>query len=508
MNKNNELFSLVRSLSKSEKRYFKLQASVFRENNLLIILFDILERQKVYDEKEVLNEFKKRKKSKQLSVVKNRLSTLILKSMRAYNVSRSVEHRLNVMFQNIYFLIEKKLWNQSEKEIRKVIQLATVHEKYFYLSEALDTLLSYYDLKDKPAIHIQKREILEKIQNTDKYLYMKDILFGAIEETGTVVRNQSGLKKIRSLISNDLFKYEKFAVTHRSKMNFFLARFFYFRAIGDVKATYDVARRLVLYLESQPEFIHENPVAYRTALNNYIVSQLDRKKFDDFFDSIEKMKSIASRFPKADNPVFAAAVQLRVYELLIDYYACTFKYQQGIGLIPEIERWLDHAEMRNEAGHEITLYSIVAKLFFVVSKYQDTIKWSNKILNQSSEFYAIAKDIHGFARIMDLLSHYEMRNMDLLEHRVRSAKRFLQKEGRHFKIEGEIILFFKNEVLKTTNEPQLKKAFKLLKERLVKLFRDPLERQFLFYFDITAWIESKLENKSFADVLREKSKGE
>ena len=48
--------------------------------------------------------------------------------------------------------------------------------------------------------------------------------------------------------------------------------------------------------------------------------------------------------------------------------------------------------------------------------------------------------------------------------------------------------------------------FKQLKLALEPVVKDPLEEKFLVYFDIMSWLESKIENKKFADVVKSKLK--
>ncbi|MBI2269246.1 MAG: hypothetical protein HYU69_02695 [Bacteroidetes bacterium] len=504
MSKNSELFNLVKSLSSSEKRYFKLQASVFRENDSLLSLFDLLDRQQKYDAKEVLKEFKSKKKDKQLSDTKNRLNNLILKSMRAYNVARSVDNQLNVMFQNINFLLQKKLLRQAEMELLKVERLATLHEKFNYLLEAIGLRWNYFntDVKTMYATH---EEVIRKINNAAQYHLMLGTLAEAIAKTGTVVRDQNKIKKIKQSVNNPLFKDERKAFTNYSKIYYFLTQFFYYRTIGDMRSAYKMSARFVKYLEDQPAFINQNPNAYRSALNNYLVSQLDNRKFNDFYECIDKLRLIADNYPNANNHEFVNAVQLRVFELMMEYYLVTMQLNEGMRLIPEIESWLDQLKAVREPGIEITICMSIVQLLFMASKYTDALKWLNRILNQSHENYAIVKDVHALARIMDLLIHYEIENVDLLEYRLRSAERFLVKEERHFKFESEIILFFKKNLHQFSEKDRMKKELNILKDKLNKIVKDPLEQQFLNYFDFNSWIESKILDRPFAEVLQEKT---
>jgi hypothetical protein len=53
---------------------------------------------------------------------------------------------------------------------------------------------------------------------------------------------------------------------------------------------------------------------------------------------------------------------------------------------------------------------------------------------------------------------------------------------------------------------ELRIGFSELKAQLEELQHDPYERQTLSFFDIISWLESKIERKSFAEIVRKKMK--
>ena len=88
ISKSSELFSLVKSLSKAEKRNFKLYAN---RNHLkgqlkFIELFEILEKAETFDKKQILKQLKGVPESK-LPNLKRHLYTQILSSLRVITVS-------------------------------------------------------------------------------------------------------------------------------------------------------------------------------------------------------------------------------------------------------------------------------------------------------------------------------------------------------------------------------------------------------------------------------------
>src|SRR5262249_20899523 len=113
MTPSDKLFQLIKSLSKSEKRNFKLLASLNdkEEKSVFLKLFDAIEkqtrRQGKYDEKAIKEQFKKEVFIKQLTAAKFHLLNLILKSLRNYYNNTSANEQANKLLLNLEILFKK-----------------------------------------------------------------------------------------------------------------------------------------------------------------------------------------------------------------------------------------------------------------------------------------------------------------------------------------------------------------------------------------------------------------
>ena len=104
----------------------------------------------------------------------------------------------------------------------------------------------------------------------------------------------------------------------------------------------------------------------------------------------------------------------------------------------------------------------------------------------------IRPDIHCFARIFNLIVHYELGNDELLEYLGKSTSRLLTKRQRLYKVETALLNFFQKTLPKIIGQKELDLAFKDLKKELEQIFKDPFERKALEYFDFISWLESKI----------------
>jgi len=113
----------------------------------------------------------------------------------------------------------------------------------------------------------------------------------------------------------------------------------------------------------------------------------------------------------------------------------------------------------------------------------------------------LRQDIFTYARLFNLVIHYELGNFDLLEYIVRSTQRFLSK--RHRADQMETILMDHIKKLARATEPSAKRdLFKTMHAQLKPLLEDPNESLVLKYFDLSAWVTSHVEGIPFSEVVR------
>ena len=147
MTKKGNIFHLITSLSKSEKRYFKTSLSEKAVNKNYVKLFNIIDKQTEYDENEIRKVFKDEKFVKQLHVTKIYLTELILKNLRSYHSDKSINSKLINILNDIEILFDKELYDLAYYRIKKAEKLALDYERLPYLLEILSWKRKLYKAK-------------------------------------------------------------------------------------------------------------------------------------------------------------------------------------------------------------------------------------------------------------------------------------------------------------------------------------------------------------------------
>src|SRR5688572_28813488 len=127
-----DVFRLIKSMSMSEKRHFKLFSSghVGGESKNYLRLFDAICRQDEYDEESIRREFEGTALARHLPAEKNYLYAHLLESLNAFNREKTFLARHSNYLISIEILFNRGLFDQSQKIIRKAKTEAYAMEKF------------------------------------------------------------------------------------------------------------------------------------------------------------------------------------------------------------------------------------------------------------------------------------------------------------------------------------------------------------------------------------------
>ncbi len=187
------------------------------------------------------------------------------------------------------------------------------------------------------------------------------------------------------------------------------------------------------------------------------------------------------------------------YTLETDLYIKTGRFDKITGIIKELENGLKKASDTIYLSYKMSVWYNIAYLYFGMGEYKKALPWLSKIINL--EETSIRKDIQSFARLMNLIIHYELGDMDILNYIVKSIDRFLHKGQSLFTFETMMLEFIRK-LAKRTNKKEVNELFFELKDQLIELEKNPQENIFSDYFDFISWVESKITHTSFEEAYK------
>lgn len=500
------LFLLVKSLTKSEKRQFKLYVGRLGVNtdSKFLNLFNILDKASVYDEAMILKSGIVKKQ--QLANVKAHLYKQILISLKLNPSHQNIRSQIREQLDFASILYHKGLYKQSLKILDKSKEIAIQNEEKnlaYEIVELEKIIESQYITRSistrADELTVQAKSLSEANVITSKLSNLSLQLYGIFLKTG-YVKNEEESKKVTEYFNKRMPNYDIKKLGFREKLWLYKAYLWYSFLMQDFKNCYKYASKWVGLFYDNPKMINLNPVFFLKG-NNYLLESLffikNREKFEESLLKFETMVA-SSSFPKDENVEALAFLYINLNK--INLYYIDGSFHEGLKIIPEIENGLKQFKNRIDEHHTMTFYYKFASMHFGAGDNKGCIHYLDKIISNKS--LTMREDLLCFSRVLNLVAHYEAGLDYHLETLLRSTYKFLIKMDDLHEVQKEMIKFIKG--LQDIYPHDLKKAFIDLHAKL-KVYEDhPYERRAFLYLDIISWLESKIENKPVAEIIRNK----
>jgi len=498
LKRNDHLFQLIKSLTKSEKRFFKIYSSrhVIGDKNNYVALFDVIDKQKVYDEEAIILRFAGEKFVNRLAVAKAYLSDLILKSMNTYHAKNTIDAQLMELLRNISFLFEKNLYTQADKSIRKAKKMALEYQKISILPEIVRwekkvMNASFYSgkkLTEIEALKEEEKSLLKQLLNLNEFWLLDARLYYQYNLEG-IIRTREDLKKIEWIIHSPLLKNEEQALSFPAqKLQYKIFSTYYF-ILRDFDKCYIYIAKLVRLFENHPQQLKHESLEYVQAVNNLLNMTGSMSKVEETEANIQKLRQMIQdrEFQKS------APLQLKLFEAyyyhIINYYRNKKTPESGLKHIDAIEKGLnDYGNKVDEVG-KIMLCFHAFQLCYEAEQPQMSLNWIGRIL--ASPESDIHKDIYSFSKILNLLLHYQLNEDGTYHQVIRQTYAFLYRRKHKYKFE-QLITNFLRQLTKTADQIAFIQLLENLQLSLDEIAEDPFERKAFAYFDFKTWVNKEI----------------
>lgn len=502
-----QLYQLIKSLTKAEKRNFKLYANRINPQGdvKFIKLFDVIDQLGDYDEKIILQKADTIKAS-QLSNTKGHLYKQILKSLRLTHINHSddIEIRENIDYAKV--LYEKGLYKQSLRVLDKAKQKAQSSEENMlrleivdfekliegqYITRSMENRAEQLTSESSKLVRIISRE--QELSN------MALSLYGLYLKVGCV-RNEKEFQDVSKYFYKHIPDYKESELTFFERLGLYQCYVWYNYIIQDFIRCYKYAQSWVELFKDNPDMIERKPDLYVKGLHNLLAALFNIQHYSKFEIVLKELEGLSQDGLKNKSDNTEILVFIYSYNNRINKHFMEGTFTEGLSLIPEITKRMEDLRYKMDHHRVLLFYYKIACLYFGHGDNQMAIRYLNEIINFKD--VQLREDIHGFARILSLIAHYELGNTDLLEYHIKSVFRHLVKKDNLQKVQKEIIKFLRRVPMM---KPELMKTeFLNLKLRLVDISNDHYEKRAFLYLDIISWLESKVEDLSIQDVIKRK----
>ena len=507
-NQKDNLFVLVKSLSKSEKRQFKLYVGRLGVNtdSKFLALFNLLDKLIKYNEDEILNS--EIVKKAQLSNLKAHLYKQILISLRLNPSHQNIRIQIREQLDFATILYHKGLYKQSLKILDKAKSTAIEHQEKniaYEIVELEKLIESQYitrsistradELSEQAKKLSMENVIASKLSNLSLQLY------GILLKTG-YVRNDEEYTIITKYFNDRMPKYDIQNLGFREKLWLYKSQLWYSFLVQDFLSSYKFAKKWVDLFYENESMIRLNPVFFLKG-NHYLLESLFfAKHYEKFKKALNQLEEIiqTENFPKDDN--IEALCFLHVYNNKLNLHFLEGTFKEGEPLVKEILSRIKQYRNRIDEHHIMLFYYKIASLYFGAGDHKKSIEYLEKIIENRT--LKMREDLMCFSRILSLIAHYESGLDYHLEIQLKSTYKFLIKMDDLHEVQKDMITFLKG--LGDIYPHELKGEFVKLYDKLKTYENDPYERRSFLYLDILSWLESKIQNRPISEIIQEKFK--
>ncbi len=503
-NHNSSLIQLINSLSQAEKRHFKLMSK--RTNGsrepLFIQLFDFLDKYQNQEDQIIAQKISGIKRS-QIANIKAHLYKQLLASLRLYHRSNNIDIYLSEQLDYAYVLYDKGMYKASLEILDKAKNLAIEKKQYMVAQNMVEFekhIESQHITGSMSAKALELDEIshylIHRNQKSANLSSASLQLYGLYLKHG-YIRNKSDYRYVTDYFDKLMPSYDLQDLDFYEKMYYFQSHVWYSNMIHDFLNYYRYAQRWVNLFLEYPAMIEKEMSSYIKGLHNVLNALFLAGKYRKFKENYQLLVNLDTQEQYQINRNVKSLLLLFENVHLINLHYMQGSFTEGLAAIPKLEQLLKTNEYNWDPHRIMVFYYKIACLYFGAGKNEECIHYLNLIIN--NYFPKVREDIQSFARILNLIAHFELGNELLISYQIKSVFRFLSKMNDLHEVQKEIFKFLRK--TPRIQQEELDEEFRILRDKLVVIRQMPFERRPFLYLDIISWLQSRIEGVKVETVI-------
>ena len=495
ISQSDQLFNLVKSLTKAEKRNFTFYSTRIQDADTLkyIHLFELLDKQKVLDENQILAKLKDVDKT-QYSNLKRHLYKQLMVSLRMIHIQKKTDIQVREYLDYVDILYGKGLYIQSLKILDKAKALAEKSNNDLLSLAILETEKNIEsshitrsgtdivpDLIEKSVAKIKTIEGVTKLSNIRILLHSHYIKNGH-------VKNQEELDAFTTEYAWVREYNQDTTLSYYEKIYLYQSLVWYYYIVLDFENCLINAEHWVALFNESPELINEDPDLYMRGYHYILTCAYNLKyteKYTKYLDELEDFRN--ERYGQFNNNSQIISF-LYVHYGRLNKYFLSEQYTEGLKVIPSTLKRLQKYKYKLDAHRVLVFYFKIAWMHLMAGDNTTAIKYLNQIFNM--EVGSLREDIQGYSQLMFLMAHYDAGNYEIMDYLVKGAKQFFDKMHETNTLQIKTLAFFRKVVKLPISDR--KKFIQQFYHDLQALEQDIFEQRSMLYLDIIKWLGRKV----------------
>lgn len=501
------LFDLIKRMDASEKRNFKIYSK--RNSNskelLFVQLFDVLDKSEAYDDEKIFKSIPKLKRE-QLPNLKVNLYQQLLTCLRLLHRKNIEVIKIREQVDYAEVLYSKGMYRASldiiDKAKKKAIEIQrdTLALGILDFEKLIESQHITGSMSPKAvALNEQSDALVANLNITRRLSNLSLLLYGLFLEKG-YVKSYRGYERLRDYFHENLPDFNEHELQSLQRVYLYQSYVWFYNLVQDFPNSYKYSVKWVEEYYADPTLIRWKKILYLKGIHAKLNALFMLGRLDRFMPVYQELLDFNENQELSIN----VRSQWKMYSFVhgINRFFLNGEYAEGIIFIGEINEYLQHGKHDWDIEKLTTLNYKMACIYFGDERYDQTLDFVNAIINKV--YSSLMEDIQCFARILSLICHWELGNEELVTYQVKSVYRFLMKMRSLQAVQLEIMRFLRKTPLMARSE--ITQEFIILKAKLEIIAEQPFERRAMLYFDILSWLETKITNQSFSEVVKKKTR--
>ncbi len=491
-----QLFQLVRSLSKSEKRSFTLYASRIQDADSLkyMQLFDLIEKEKNCTDAYILGKLKRLDKT-QYSNLKRHLFKQIMASLRLTHIAKKTDIEIREYLDFADILYGKGLYIQALKILEKAKIIAHRSNNELLELAILETeknIGSRHIPKSEaitmPQLILQSEEKIQSIQKIIRFSNARIELHSHYIKHGHV-KNSHELTAIQGKY-NWLTSID-FALNPSYHEVIYLLQcqvWFYYITL-DFAPCLKSAQQWVSVFKKSPSLIEQDADLYMRGYHYVLTCAYNLNETALYEKYLAELESFRDENYSYFNENTRIISFLYVHYGRFNLYFLRGKYQEGLAGIPATLRRIQKYKGKLDVHRMMVLYFKMAWMHLMSGQPDPAIHYLNTILQLNMG--SLREDIQGYSHLMFIMAHFDAGNEEILDYLVQGARQYFDKSKSSGRLQQMTITFFQQWGKLTP--AKRKSAMQQFYQSLFELETDIFEMRSMLYLDIQSWLSQKIQ---------------
>lgn|GEM_PF-5267071 len=439
-----ELHKIIQSLSKDEKREFKLNASVYKnskESNH-IKLFDFLEKMKEYDSRAVQKKIKEKAFGKQFAITKQKLWDSLLDSLAHSDRNVTLRRQISRDIDQIDILLDHACFKLARRKILHALKNAMAidhHVSIMKLCHQYQFVIIDSFLRNEPYDHKYAYQI--PYDSTIKFQYHLHFFYANLLLKEVVLHSKydpekgDKAKHVQEIIRKYLEievpeKYQTIQVRYNRFMSYNLLNHF----APDSYDTLGISKEMVNEFDRNPVHLKENIKSYISVLFSLVNAYKEAGDWKNFAHYLEKLRNAVINEQTVYEHYFISVQTLRMQGC---YYMDRME-----DFVPLYRESLDYLQEHSAQEHNYvnsSFFILATKLFFTQGDYKKALETCNVLRNtMNKETFETTAAIY----VHFLFIHLALGNPDVVAHHTEHYRKHLEKWDYADEIDQILLRFF------------------------------------------------------------------